>query len=98
MNDDEDIVDLDEVDDEIVALHTRLINENTKMVQRSRRQADKMHSIADKFEELADNCREIASLHVLGAHQCAEILADLVRGEFDISIITMGDEEEDDGE
>jgi hypothetical protein len=91
----EELVDLDALDDEIVDMHTHLINENTKMVQRSRRQADKMHSIANKLESMADNAREIASLHVLGARQCAEILADLIDGEFDISILTMGDDEPD---
>ena len=100
MTDDEEnshedeLVDLDNVDDEIVNLHTRLIDENSRMIQRSRRQVDKMTSIADKLESMADNAREIANLHVLGARQCAEILADLIDGEFDISILTMGDEED----
>lgn len=96
MNDEEEeFVDLDEVDDEIADRHTYLIAENTRMVQRSRRQVARMHSLADKYEEMADNCREIAALHVLGARQCAETLADLIDGEFDITVLDMNNDEED---
>lgn len=67
-----------------------MVKENAELYQDARSSAKAMYELAAKYDEMADHAREIGTLHLVMARVSAGALADLLKGEFNLTV----DEEE----
>lgn len=87
---------LEGVDKRITSAYGRLMDLNTAIVKFSREQIANALKLAEAHSTAADLYQEIADLHVEGAQQSADLLADAITHEFGISAPPEEDREDDD--
>lgn len=96
----DDEVTVDEAGEVLEGAYQDLIDENTEMFRAARESAISLFKVADRHEEMAALARESATLHLILAKMSGSSLADLLEGQFNLTVeeepvVAEGDDDDE---